>query len=85
MEMETVVCIAVLCYLVGMVAKATSLKDKFIPVVIGVAGAILGAAALYVVPGFPADNLLDAMAVGAWSGLASTGANQFAKQLKREE
>lgn len=85
MNMETVGCIAVLCYIIGMVCKASALRDKFIPVVIGLSGAILGAVALYVVPDFPARNILDAMALGAVSGLASTGTNQFFKQLGKEE
>ena len=35
--------------------------------------------------GFPADNLIEAMAVGVVSGLAATGANELKEQLKGGE
>ena len=44
-------------------------------------GAGLGVVALRVMPGYPADNILTAVAVGIVSGLAATGANQAFKQL----
>jgi hypothetical protein len=36
------------------------------------------------VPGFPADNFLDALAVGAVSGAASTGIHQIYRQAEKE-
>ena len=38
----TVVCITVVCYLVGIVMKATDISNKWIPCAVGLAGAVLG-------------------------------------------
>lgn len=81
----TVVAITVLCYLAGQAIKATKLDNKWIPVIVGVVGVALGLAALYIgMVDFPATDPITAAAVGAASGLASTGVNQIAKQMKRE-
>ena len=81
----TVACIIVICYLVGMACKASGKVDKWIPVIVGAAGAVLGVIGLYTVPEFPAKDILNALAVGIASGLASTGANQIVKQLSQSE
>ena len=73
--------ITVLCYLLGLGVKLSPLEDKWIPLLCGLGGALLGLAALGRMPGFPAENWLDALAVGALSGLAATGADQLGKQL----
>ena len=79
----SVAAITVICYLVGQVVKATGLDNKYIPAICGVVGAILGPVALYLgVPDFPATDPLTAVSVGIVSGLAATGVNQVAKQLK---
>lgn len=79
----TVVAIVVICYLVGLAAKRSQrVKDETIPVIVGVAGGILGVVGMYVMPDFPANDILNAIAVGIASGLASTGVNQAYKQLK---
>lgn len=76
--------IVVICYLVGLVVKATPWNNnKIIPVVCGMAGAALGVAGMYVMPEFPATDPITAVAVGIVSGLAATGADQIAKQLKQ--
>lgn len=74
--------ISVICYLIGQIIKATGLDNKWIPCIVGMAGAALGAAGLYIMPDFPATEPLTAVAVGIVSGLAATGANQLGKQLK---
>lgn len=82
-QMGTVLAIVVICYLVGLWAKQSSkVKDESIPVIVGVAGGILGVVGMYVIPDFPANDVLNAIAVGIVSGLASTGVNQAYKQLK---
>ena len=82
----TVAAITVISYLVGMACKAVdAIPDKFIPVIVGVVGAILGVVGMYTMPEFPAKDILNALAVGIASGLASTGANQIVKQLKQED
>lgn len=79
----TCLAIVVITYLLGMGAKASSIvKDELIPVIVGIVGGILGVVGMYVIPDFPATNVMDAVAVGIVSGLASTGANQVYKQMK---
>ena len=76
--------IVVICYLVGLIVKATHWNNnKIIPIVCGMAGAVLGVAGMYVMPEFPAADPITAVAVGIVSGLAATGADQIAKQLKQ--
>ena len=85
MEFVGVSAITVLCYLVGEAVKASKLDSKYIPVICGVLGAILGIAAMFGMPEYPANDIITAAAVGAVSGLAATGANQVYKQLKGED
>lgn len=78
----TVTAIFVITYLIGVGMKAIpSIKNEFIPVIVGIAGGILGVVGMYVVPDFPATDILNAVSIGISSGLASTGANQVYKQL----
>ncbi len=74
--------ITVICYLVGQIVKAAGLNCKWIPSIVGLCGAALGVAGMFVMADFPADNWLTALAVGIVSGLASTGAHQAVKQMK---
>lgn len=74
--------ITVICFLVGQIAKASELDNKWIPIVCGVAGALLGVLSMLLMPEFPASDYLTAAAVGIVSGLAATGADQVYKQLK---
>lgn len=76
--------IVVICYLVGMGCKACKyINDVCIPVIAGVVGGIIGIVGMYCMSDFPANDILTAIAVGIYSGLASTGANQIYKQLKK--
>lgn len=77
-----VAAIVVLCYIFGEVAKASALDNKWIPIVCAVSGIVLGIVSLYVMPDFPATDVVTAAAVGGASGLAATGVNQAVKQLK---
>lgn len=81
----TVAAIVVICYLIGMGCKATGKIDKWIPVIVGVCGGILGVVGWKTIAQFPADDVLNAIAVGISSGLASTGANQIVKQLSQSD
>ena len=79
-----VVAITVIVYIIGLGVKATALDNKWIPVICGVAGVLLGLLALYIgVPDFPAVDPLTAAAVGGASGLAATGMDQVVKQLSQ--
>ncbi len=77
-----VAAITVICFLAGQIIKATSLDNKWLPCIVGVVGAALGLVGLWVMPDFPAQEPLTALAVGIVSGLASTGVHQIGKQLK---
>ena len=50
----------------------------------GACGGALGVAALYVMPEFPAQDVINALAVGIVSGLAATGGNELIKQISKE-
>lgn len=76
-----VAAITVIAYLIGMGCKASEkVKDNWIPVICGCAGAALGAVGRMIMPGFPAEDWVTAVAVGIVSGLAATGVNQVWKQ-----
>lgn len=83
-ELGTVVAITVITYLIGYASKLIpQVKDEAIPAIVGVCGGILGVAGMFVMPDFPAHDILNAIAIGIVSGLASTGVNQVWKQGKR--
>lgn len=82
----TVAAITALVYIIGIGVKATPLDNKWIPVIAGVSGIVLGIVAFVIgVPDFPAADVLTASAVGGVSGLAATGINQVFKQMKESE
>lgn len=84
MQMGTVLAITVIAYLVGYAAKLIpQIKDEAIPVIVGLCGGVLGVIGMYVIPDFPAHDIINAIAVGVVSGLASTGVNQVWKQAKK--
>ena len=80
----SVVAITVICYLIGMGFKASPINHDWIPVIVGICGAILGVIGMHVMPEFPANNIIDALAVGIVSGLAATGVNQITKIGSKE-
>lgn len=77
----SVAVITVICYLIGQAVKATGINNKWIPIIVGVSGGVLGVVGMLVMADFPATDILTAVAVGIVSGLASTGVNQISKQL----
>ena len=80
----SVAAITVICYLAAAGRKATSLDNKWLPVICGVLGIVLGIVALIIhVPDFPAADPINAAAIGAVSGLAATGIDQVGKQLSK--
>lgn len=79
-----VAAITVICFLVAEVVKATSLDNKWLPVLCGLLGGILGVVGMNVMPEFPAHDILTAIAVGIVSGLGATGAHQIYKQLSEK-
>ena len=80
--MTTVVVITIIAYLVGEAVKLLPFDvSKWIPVVCGFVGGCLGAVGLYVVPDYPAGDIMTAIAVGIVSGFAATGVHQVYRQL----
>ena len=82
--MAGVAAITVIAYAVGLLVHAGSLNNKWIPVICAVAGAALGVAGMFVMPDFPATDVITACAVGIVSGLAATGVDQMVKQMGKE-
>ena len=60
--------ITVICYLAAQAVKATNLDNKWLPVICGVLGGILGVVGLYWIPEYPAQDIITAIAVGIMSG-----------------
>lgn len=82
----TVLAITVLAYVIGASVRATNLDNKWIPIICGVSGIILGLIGFFLgMPDFPATDPITAAAVGAASGFAATGVNQIGKQLSNNE
>ena len=73
--------ITVICWLIGQLVKATGIDNKWIPCIVGAIGGLLGIAGLYIIPDYPATEIITAVAVGIVSGMAATGADQIGKQL----
>lgn len=80
--------IVVICYLIGATIKAINndTLNKFIPMICGFVGGILGVVVFKTIPGYiPAENWLMALAIGIVSGFAATGINQVYQQFTKEE
>lgn len=77
-----VAAITVICFVIAELVKATALDNKWLPVIVGVLGGILGVVGWKFVPEFPATDVLNAIAVGIVSGLSATGVHQMYKQLR---
>lgn len=75
--------ITVICYLAAMAVKATEVDNKWLPVICGLIGGILGVVGMFYMPDFPAADIINAVAIGIVSGLAATGINQAYKQLTK--
>ena len=76
--------ITVICYLIGEIIRASGLDNKWIPVIVGVCGGLLGVAGMFLIADFPARDCMTAAAVGIVSGLAATGIDQIGKQLRHD-
>lgn len=74
--------IVVICYLIGLACKSIGTIDKFIPIICGFCGAVLGIVIFITIPDYiAAENWAVAIATGIVSGFAATGVNQIYKQL----
>ena len=82
----SVAAITVIAYLIGAACKASAkVPATWIPVICGSVGALLGIVGLYLMPDFPATDIVNALAVGIVSGFAATGINQIYKQATKNE
>jgi uncharacterized membrane protein len=61
------------------------IPDSYMPVIVGTAGGIIAIPAMYIMPVFPATDVITAISVGVMSGLVSTGVNQLYKKVKKNE
>lgn len=77
--------ITIICYAIAMGVKATTIDNKWLPVICAVLGGVLGVVGKFVMLDFPAEDILTAISVGISSGLAATGANQVYKQLTKDD
>ena len=80
----SVAIITVITFLVAEAIKATSLDNKWLPVICGICGGILGCVAYKFMPGYPANDWLTAIAVGIVSGWGATGAHQTYHQFVKD-
>ncbi|MBQ7434995.1 MAG: phage holin family protein [Oscillospiraceae bacterium] len=85
MGIASVAAITVIAWLVGEAVKLSPLDNKWIPVICGVVGGILGIVGMYTMQDFKADDVMTAAAVGIVSGLAATGIDQIGKQFSQAE
>lgn len=77
--------ITVIAFLVAEAIKATALDNKWLPVICGSLGGVLGVVALLLSPAIiPAADALTAIAIGIVSGFAATGIHQSIKQLSEK-
>lgn len=74
--------IAILCFLAGYGVKVSRIDNKWIPIICGALGGVIGVAGMYAMPDFPASDWINAAAIGVASGLSATGAHQAYKQVK---
>lgn len=77
--------IVVICLLGAQAVKVAGLDTKWLPLLCGSMGGLLGILGMLVMPEFPAQDLLTAAAMGIVSGLAATGSHQIIKQLGNRE
>lgn len=81
-EFAPVAAIAVIAFLFGLIAKQVKfIPDRWIPVICALVGAAFSIPAMQIMPEFPGDNWITAIAYGIVSGLAAVGGHQIYKQL----
>lgn len=85
MGITGIAAITIICYLAAEAIKATSLDNKWLPVICGVLGGALGVVGMFIMPEYPAQDYITAVSVGIVSGLAATGINQISKQLSKSK
>ena len=86
-DFAAVPAIVVIVYLIGEIFRSVIPAEsinKFIPIICGVSGLLLGITCYLVSPELiPATDVISASAIGIVSGFAATGVNQVFKQLTK--
>lgn len=72
-------------YLVGETVKTIPINNKWIPIICGCTGGVLGIIAMRIMPNFPATDYITALAIGIASGFSATGVNEALKLVKNHE
>lgn len=72
--------LVMICYLMGVFIKTSTIDNKWIPVCCMIVGALLGIISYKFVPALIGADILTSVATGIMSGLTSTGVNQLIKQ-----
>ena len=80
-DVATFTTIIALCYFIGVIVKQIpTIKNNYIPLIVGASGAVLGIIGYFTIPDYPANDILTAISVGVASGLTSTGVDQLVKR-----
>jgi uncharacterized membrane protein HdeD (DUF308 family) len=82
MEFATIPAIVAVVAFICQLVKKTSIDNKWLPIIAGIVGAVIGFLAFSFAPEYIAiaTNATHALIIGAASGLAATGAHQVIKQ-----
>lgn len=88
-DFVTIPAIAAIVYTIIDIVKTAVGGDekfkRFIPLISGGLGALIGTICFFCVPGvLETTNILVAIVIGAASGLSATGTNQAVKQLTKD-
>ena len=91
MEYSGIPAIIIICYLIGEIFKLLILKTKnkykYIPIIVGISGGLIGLLTFYVSPELlmNVESPLVAVGIGIVSGFASCGSDQVVRQLLKKE
>lgn len=78
----TVGCLAVICFIIGQLIKLTPLATKYVPVIVAIAGGILGVVGQMAgVAELANMGIFDAIATGICTGLVASGGYSLVKNL----
>ena len=73
--------LVVICYVIGGLVKMSKISNEYIPFIVAIVGGIIAIPGMYIISDFPVSDVISAIAFGMVAGLASTGVNQWTKQI----
>lgn len=74
--------LVVICYVIGGLVKASKLSNEYIPFIVAIVGGIIAIPGMHIISDFPVHDIISTIAFGMFAGLASTGVNQWTKQIE---